>query len=217
MTPRRFMLVAAVLLAVAVPGPLRGQAPAVDSDAARQARLTWFREAKYGLFIHWGLYAIPAGEWQGTDVSGYRRVDHVPRPHSRCASTRSSRQQFNPTKFDADAIVRLAKDAGMKYIVITSKHHDGFALFDSKVSPYDAVDATPGQARPRSRNWPTRAGSRACGSASTTRRRRTGTSRTARGTPGTSAPTTRRTSTSTCATRRSRRCASCSRSTAPSR
>jgi alpha-L-fucosidase len=116
--------------------------PALAPDPAREARLAWFRDAKYGLFIHWGLYAIPAGEWEGRTYPGigewimYRARIPV-RQYEKLA------QQFNPTKFDADAIVRLAKDAGMKYIVITSKHHDGFALFDSKVSTYDAVDATP--------------------------------------------------------------------------
>jgi alpha-L-fucosidase len=111
-------------------------------DPAKQERLKWFHEAKYGLFIHWGLYAIPAGEWKGRRIPGIgewimNRAQIPVREYEQLA------KQFNPVKFDADAWVRLAKDAGMKYIVITSKHHDGFALYRSTVSPYNIVDATP--------------------------------------------------------------------------
>jgi alpha-L-fucosidase len=111
-------------------------------DAARRDRLAWFHEAKYGLFIHWGLYAVPAGEWKGRRIPGIgewimNRARIPVREYEQLAS------RFNPVKFDAAAWVQLAKDAGMKYIVITSKHHDGFALYDSKVSRFDVVDATP--------------------------------------------------------------------------
>jgi len=111
-------------------------------DAARRERLAWFHEAKYGLFIHWGLYAIPAGEWKGKRIPGIgewimNRARIPAREYEQLA------KQFNPVKFNAEEWVRLARDAGMKYIVITSKHHDGFALYDSKVSTYDVVDATP--------------------------------------------------------------------------
>ena len=105
--------------------------------------MAWWRDARFGMFIHWGLYAVPAGTWHGERVGRPRRVDHGTREDSRSPSTRRSRKQFNPVQFDADAWVRTAKDAGMKYIIITSKHHDGFANFDSKVSTYDIVDATP--------------------------------------------------------------------------
>lgn len=116
--------------------------PSRPPDPAREKRLEWFREAKYGLFIHWGLYAIPAGEWQGKRSLGLgewimNRSKIPVREYERLAS------QFNPVKFNADAWVQLAQDAGMKYIVITSKHHDGFAMFHSKVSRYNVVDATP--------------------------------------------------------------------------
>jgi alpha-L-fucosidase len=111
-------------------------------DAAREKRLEWFREAKYGMFIHWGLYAIPAGEWKGQRCLGLGEW-----LMNRCkvpvAEYTQLTKQFNPTKFDPDAWVQLAQDAGMKYMVITSKHHDGFALFKSAVSPYNVVDATP--------------------------------------------------------------------------
>src|SRR5436190_21565176 len=122
---------------------LSAQAPAPrPPDPAREKRLEWFRDAKYGLFIHWGLYAIPAGEWQGKRSLGLgewimNRSKIPVREYEKLAS------EFNPVKFSADDWVRLAQDAGMKYIVITSKHHDGFAMFRSKASPYNVVDATP--------------------------------------------------------------------------
>jgi len=141
MKPGRPLLLAAVL-ALGAPAAARAQAPDPESDQARQARLAWFREAKFGLFIHWGLYAIPAGQWKGARVPGIGEWimfrARVPVPEYEKLA-----QGFNPVKFDAAAWVALAKDAGMKYMVITSKHHDGFALFDSKVSRYDVVDATP--------------------------------------------------------------------------
>jgi alpha-L-fucosidase len=116
--------------------------PARSPDPAREKRLQWFREAKYGLFIHWGLYAIPAGQWNGKRSPGLGEWvmfrSRVPvKEYEKLAA------QFNPVKFNADEWVKLAKDAGMKYIVITSKHHDGFALFKSKASAYNVVDATP--------------------------------------------------------------------------
>ena len=118
------------------------QAPARQADPARTERLKWFHEAKYGLFIHWGLYAIPAGEWKGRRIPGIGEwiMFRTPIP---VREYEALAKQFNPVKFDADAWVRLAEDAGMKYIVITSKHHDGFALYDSKVSAWDVMDATP--------------------------------------------------------------------------
>jgi alpha-L-fucosidase len=138
--------IAVVAFAVALVAVLRlpaaaRQSPAA-SDPARTERLKWFHEAKYGLFIHWGLYAIPAGEWKGKRIPGIGewimfRTPVPVREYEQLA------KQFNPIKYNAEAWVQLARDAGMKYIVITSKHHDGFALYDSKVSSYDVVDATP--------------------------------------------------------------------------
>jgi len=117
-------------------------APAPDSPEAKQARLAWFKDAKYGLFIHWGLYAIPAGDWKGKRVPGIGEWI-MNRAKIPVGEYEQLAKQWNPVKFDADGWVQLAKDAGMKYIVITSKHHDGFALYDSKVSTWDVVDATP--------------------------------------------------------------------------
>src|SRR3954454_2941941 len=122
---------------------LHAQAPAArPPDAAREKRLEWFRDAQYGLFIHWGLDAIPAGEWQGKRSLGLGEWimirSKIPvREYEQLAS------QFNPVKFHPDDWVQLASDAGMKYIVITAKHHDGFAMFKSNASRYNVVDATP--------------------------------------------------------------------------
>jgi alpha-L-fucosidase len=134
----------AVLLAVVALGSPERDAAGADPNSAeaKKARLAWFHEAKFGLFIHWGIYAIPAGEWKGARVPGIGEWimfrARIPVPEYEQLA-----KQWNPVKFDAEAWVQLARDAGMKYIVITSKHHDGFALFDSKVSRWDAVDATP--------------------------------------------------------------------------
>jgi len=142
-------LFALVLLPAALGSRLvaRGQTapsptPRAEAAPEKARRLAWFHEAKYGLFIHWGLYAIPAGEWKGARIPGIGEWI-MNRARIPVAEYEALARQFNPVKFDADAWVRLASDAGMKYIVITAKHHDGFALFDSKVSRYDVVDATP--------------------------------------------------------------------------
>ena len=115
---------------------------AQTADPASERRLEWWREARFGMFIHWGLYAIPAGEWKGKPVAGLgewimNRGKIPVREYEQFA------EQFNPVKFNADEWVSVAKNAGMKYIVITSKHHDGFAMYGSKASKYNVVDATP--------------------------------------------------------------------------
>jgi alpha-L-fucosidase len=138
----RPLLTTMMCLALAAAAQAQPAQPATDTPEAKQARLAWFREAKFGLFIHWGLYAIPAGEWKGKRIPGIGEwiMFRTPVP---VAEYEALAQQFNPVKFDAAAWVQLAKDAGMRYMVITSKHHDGFALYGSKVSPYNVVDATP--------------------------------------------------------------------------
>ena len=92
--------------------------------------------------IHWGLYSVPAGEWKGKLIPGLGEWI-MNRARIPISEYEQLAPQFNPVKFDADAWVRMAKDAGMKYIVITSKHHDGFAMYGSKASKYNIVDATP--------------------------------------------------------------------------
>ncbi len=105
-------------------------------------RMEWFRDAKFGLFIHWGLYSIPAGVWKGKEIPGIGEwiMNHARIP---VKEYEQLAKKFDPVKFDADKWVKMAKDAGMKYVVITSKHHDGFAMYHSKVSPYNIYDATP--------------------------------------------------------------------------
>ena len=105
-------------------------------------RMQWWREARFGMFIHWGLYAIPAGEWKGKEINGIgewiMRRAQIP-----VLEYRELAKGFNPVKFNARDYVAAAKNAGMKYITITSKHHDGFAMFHSAASKYNIVDATP--------------------------------------------------------------------------
>ncbi|MBN2269721.1 MAG: alpha-L-fucosidase [Sedimentisphaerales bacterium] len=111
-------------------------------QASKDERMHWWREARFGMFIHWGLYAVPAGEWNGKRIGGIGEwiMNSAQIP---VVEYEKLAGQFNPVKFDADEWVRIAKNAGMKYIVITSKHHDGFCLWDSKVSKYDIMDASP--------------------------------------------------------------------------
>ncbi len=121
-------------------------APAAAPDATetkeqRDARMKWWREARFGMFIHWGVYSVPAGVYKGQPIGGLGEWI-MNRGRIPIAEYRKYVEQFNPTKFDADEFVRLAKEAGMKYIVITSKHHDGFAMFKS-ADPFNIVDATP--------------------------------------------------------------------------
>jgi len=113
-----------------------------ETQAQRDARMAWWREARFGMFIHWGLYAIPAGSWNGKQVPGIGEWI-MNRGSIPVADYKALASQFNPTGFSAHYIVALAKASGMKYIVITTKHHDGFAMFDSKVDPFNIVAATP--------------------------------------------------------------------------
>lgn len=111
-----------------------------ETKDQRDQRMAWWRDARFGMFIHWGLYAVPAGQWEdeANHAEWILTTAQIPvREYEKFA------KQFNPVKFNAGEWVRTAKNAGMKYIVITSKHHDGFCLFDSKLTEYDVVDATP--------------------------------------------------------------------------
>src|SRR5215469_15160534 len=113
-----------------------------ETTAQRDARMKWWREARFGMFIHWGVYSVPAGTYKGQQIKGIGEWI-MNRGKVPVAEYREYAKQFNPVKFNADEWVRIAKDAGMKYIVITSKHHDGFAMFDSKASDWNIVKATP--------------------------------------------------------------------------
>jgi len=118
------------------------KAPSSKNMLCKDERMEWWRQARFGMFIHWGLYAVPAGEWKGEKVPGIGEwiMERAKIPVSEYEPLA---KQFNPVKFDAKKWVQIAKNAGMKYIVITSKHHDGFCLWDTKYTDYDVMDATP--------------------------------------------------------------------------
>jgi alpha-L-fucosidase len=112
-----------------------------QSKTLNDPKMDWWKEARFGMFIHWGLYAVPAGTYEGKQIPGIgewiMNRGKIPMSVYQTYPTK-----FNPVKFNADAWVKLASEAGMKYLVITSKHHDGFAMFKSK-DPFNIVDATP--------------------------------------------------------------------------
>ena len=114
-----------------------------ESMKTRDQRLAWWRAARFGMFIHWGVYSHLGGVWNGEPVRGYaehiQRIRKIPGAVYRDSAV----SRFNPTRFDADAWVNIARRAGMRYMIITAKHHDGFAMYDSKVSAYNVVAATP--------------------------------------------------------------------------
>ena len=114
----------------------------VKSSTEHDRKMAGFRQDKFGLFIHWGLYAIPAGVWKGKAV---RISSEWIMAHARIPVKEYEllAKQFNPVDFDAEKWVQTAQDAGMKYIVFTAKHGDGFAMYHSAATPYNIYDATP--------------------------------------------------------------------------
>jgi len=136
-------ITALFLLGVLMPLTLTAENPLwEETPEEREERMTWFKEARFGMFIHWGVYSVLGGTYQGKRIPGIgewiMQAAAIP-----VEEYETYARMFNPQFFDADAWARLAGDAGMKYIVITSKHHDGFALWDSKVTEWDIMDATP--------------------------------------------------------------------------
>ena len=113
-----------------------------ETPAQHNARMAWWREARFGMFIHWGVYAVPAGRYQGQYYAhiGEWLMHDAKIP---MATYQAYAQEFNPVQFDAAAWVKTARDAGMKYIVITAKHHDGFAMFPTAVNQWSLPQATP--------------------------------------------------------------------------
>ena len=113
---------------------------AQPADPNHEAQLKWFDAARFGMFIHWGVYAVPAGEWQGKPVAGIgewiMKNGKIP-----VAAYKAFAPQFTAAKYDPVSWAKLAKTAGMKYVVITSKHHDGFALYDSAVTEWDVMNS----------------------------------------------------------------------------
>jgi alpha-L-fucosidase len=113
-----------------------------ETAEQRDARMAWWREAKFGMFIHWGVYAVPAGTHDGRKIGGIGEWIML-RGRIPVESYKGYAEGFNPVKYDPGAWADLAAEAGMRYLVITAKHHDGFALFPSEASNWDVVDATP--------------------------------------------------------------------------
>jgi len=110
--------------------------PGIETSEEKDARMEWWRDARFGMFIHWGLYAVPAGEWNGgtNHAEWIRTTAEIP-----LETYDKFLPEFNPVKFNPVEWVKMAKNAGMKYITITSKHHDGFCLFDSRHTDFDVM------------------------------------------------------------------------------
>ncbi|WP_036824745.1 alpha-L-fucosidase [Polaribacter sp. Hel1_85] len=135
-------IILVVLVAILTLQTSFGQKRSTKKRLSDDERMEWWRDSKFGMFIHWGAYSIIGGE-RGTKIAGggaewaMDKLDYTIEDYEKFP------KMFNPTMFDADAWVTMAKDAGMKYIVLTSKHHEGFGLWDSKVSDYDVMDTSP--------------------------------------------------------------------------
>lgn len=123
---------------------LRSRTPVKETPEQRAERLRWFTEARFGMFIHWGVYSVPAGEWGGRKGCGEWLMQNAQIPASKYEEFA---RQFNPVKFDARQWVSIARNAGMKYIVITAKHHDGFGMFRSELTDW-CIKSTPFQRDP---------------------------------------------------------------------
>ena len=147
----RFSLIASLLFAASCSAPSPQPEPAAfqETPEQKEQRMAWYKEAKFGMFIHWGPYSALAGEWNGQQVEVGDIAEwimqrlQIPRDEYR-----EMTKNFNPVEFDAEGIVRLAKDAGMRYLIFTSKHHDGFAMYHSKISKYNIIDWTPYESDP---------------------------------------------------------------------
>lgn len=135
-------LMSAAVIALLIVGAARvGIAqPAPETPAQRDARMKWWREARFGMFVHWGLYSALAGTWEGKPVGNKGGMEWIQQRVKADTATYAARAipQFKPKPNFAREWARLAREAGARYVVLTSKHHDGFALHDSKVSDYDA-------------------------------------------------------------------------------
>jgi alpha-L-fucosidase len=121
---------------------LEGDPYANETPDQHNQRMAWWRDAKFGMFIHWGVYAVPAGTYDGKQIGGIGEWIML-RGKIPVAPYRAFANDFNPVKYDPAAWAALAKEAGMRYMVITAKHHDGFALFPTEASKWNVVDSTP--------------------------------------------------------------------------
>ena len=114
-----------------------------QTTTPKDEKMQWWREARFGMFIHWGVYSQMAGVYNGHEQARGGAEWIMNRMKVPVAEYKNIAKQFNPTNYNPDSWVKMAKDAGMKYIIITAKHHDGFALFNSQASDWDIADATP--------------------------------------------------------------------------
>ncbi len=130
---------------------LASNRPAFSQDSIQEEEITrWFSDSRFGMFLTFGLYSIPGGVWEGRVAGRNMNAEWIQKqgnwPYGISAEDyQALAKQFNPTRFNADEWIREVKNAGMKYFLVTAKHHDGFALWPSKVSKYDVADATPFQ------------------------------------------------------------------------
>jgi alpha-L-fucosidase len=145
-SPQKFTVIrtflAAILASAIFAGCNAAETGSADAAVERATDVEWFRDARFGMFIHWGMSSDLGGIWNGDRYYGItewlmRRGEIMSDDYKAAAA------QFNPVDFDAAEWVSTAKAAGARYIVVTSKHHDGFAMFDSAASDFDIVDATP--------------------------------------------------------------------------
>ena len=136
-------LIVVASLAVATLG-CSSEAPSTTATTlSSEERLAWFKHDKFGMFVHWGPYSALGGEWNDRRVEVGDIAEWImQRLEIPVAEYREKAREFNPVEFDARSIVKLAKDAGMRYLVFTAKHHDGFAMYHSKVSEYNIIDWT---------------------------------------------------------------------------
>jgi alpha-L-fucosidase len=132
------IILGAVLVAL-VAAAIAGQVPTEETAQQREARMAWWRDARFGMFIHFGLFSVAAGEWNGRPVPGLGEWIMVS-GQIRLADYSVLQKQFNPVKFNARMWAKIAKDAGMKYVVLTTKHIDGFCMFGSKLTDYNVVN-----------------------------------------------------------------------------
>ena len=132
-----------LILCLLTPGSLTATDYPDESEAEKEARMNWWKEARFGMFIHWGVYSVLAGTYKGKPVPG--TIGEWIMGHARIPKEEYETYAalWNPLFFDADEWVSAAAEAGMRYIIITSKHHDGFALWDSQVSNWDIMEASP--------------------------------------------------------------------------
>ena len=136
------LIILALILLASCTNTSNGPTETIENDTVTQNKLVEWRNSHFGMFVHFGVYSELGGVWQGKQIPFYAEqiMNHARIP---IAEYEEVARQFNPTEWNADSIVLLAKAAGMKYIVFTTKHHDGFCMFKTQTTDYNIVDFTP--------------------------------------------------------------------------